>query len=123
MNNDYILVIEDEEHISSLLREIIKLHGAKALIASNEIETFELLAEHHVMLAIVDLTLPDANGLVLAGEIRMRYPYLEGKVLFTSGYEPENALLEHLEGSDDRFIAKPFHLVDIREELNRMIAS
>ncbi len=121
MNQEYILVIEDEEHISSLLREIIKLHGAKALIAESEEDALAFLAEHSIVLAIVDLTLPDANGLVIAQNICAKYPYLSGKVLFTSGYEPEDDLLTHLEQSEDRFIAKPFHLTDIRQELTEMM--
>jgi len=121
MNQEYILVIEDEEHISSLLREIIKLHGAKALIADSQEDALALLAEHSVQLAIVDLTLPDANGLTVAQHICAHYPYLNGKVLFTSGYEPEEDLLTHLEQSEDRFIAKPFHLTEIRQELTEMM--
>ena len=121
MSEHNILVVEDEEHISSLLKEIIRLHNANAVIADAASQTFQHLQNYAIDFAIIDLTLPDCNGLQLALDIQKKYPGLKGKILFTSGYEPEPSLLEHLEHSSDRFLAKPFHLDDIRRELKRML--
>src|SRR4029078_2431320 len=58
-----ILVIEDEEDIASVVRAYLERGGFRVVWAERGTEGLEALERHDVRLAILDLQLPDTDGL------------------------------------------------------------
>lgn len=106
--NKSILLVEDEEIIREMMREILLTAGYSVTTAENGIEalnicetggkTFDLL--------VTDFNMPQMNGRELAEKIKASCETV--KVLFISGYTDDDDFLQNLSSGDKHFIAKPF---------------
>ncbi len=96
-----VLVVEDEDHVRELLREILEDHGFKVLSAARASEAVAQLQRAHVDLLVTDLVMPQTGGRELAERLRVLTPDL--RVLFMSGYADVQP-----EAGEARLLAKPF---------------
>jgi DNA-binding NtrC family response regulator len=71
-----ILIIDDEWSIREVTTLMLERAGYKALSAASASEGLEILAVNDVSLVIIDVVLPERNGLDLALEVHQRKPKL-----------------------------------------------
>jgi two-component system, OmpR family, KDP operon response regulator KdpE len=105
-----ILVVDDEPPIRKLLRMGLTAHGYDVLDASNGRIALELLAKKP-QLVILDLGLPDIDGLELLRIIRHRQENLPIVVLSSRGDEAGKVAALDL-GADD-YVTKPFGMDEL----------
>ncbi len=105
-----ILVVDDEPPIRKLLRMGLTAHGYEVLDAPNGKLALELLAEKPA-LVILDLGLPDVDGLELLRSIRQREESLPIVVLSSRGDEVGKVAALDL-GADD-YVTKPFGMEEL----------
>ena len=105
-----ILVIDDEPPIRKLLRMGLTSQGYQVLEAPNGKAALELLAKQP-NLVILDLGLPDIDGLELLRRIRHRQENLPIVVLSSRGDEPGKVAALDL-GADD-YVTKPFGMDEL----------
>ncbi|HWN20364.1 MAG TPA: PAS domain S-box protein [Gaiellaceae bacterium] len=101
-----ILLVEDEEMIRRLVRDVLTRSGYTVYDAPAGAPALELLRSHdgEIDLLLTDVVMPGMSGPTLAKIATEERPSL--RVLFTSGYtnEPE----EIVDAPDSAFLAKPF---------------
>ena len=105
-----ILVIDDEPPIRKLLRMGLTSQGYQVLEAPSGKTALELLAKKP-NLVILDLGLPDIDGLELLRRIRYRQENLPIVVLSSRGDEPGKVAALDL-GADD-YVTKPFGMDEL----------
>ena len=105
-----ILVVDDEPPIRKLLRMGLAVHGYEVLEASNGRNALELLAKKPD-LVILDLGLPDIDGLELLKRIRHAQEGLPVVVLSSRGDEAGKVAALDL-GADD-YVTKPFGMEEL----------
>lgn len=71
-----ILIIEDEEAISRVLAAYVKKAGYQPVRAANGAEAMEQFARKAPDLILLDLMLPDSDGMDLLSAIRKKAPAL-----------------------------------------------
>lgn len=100
-----ILIVDDDEHIRELIALYFRNEGWKTKEATNGKEALVLLEEEGADLAIVDIMMPEMDGLDLCKEIKS---YWDIPVLMvTARGEIEDKIKGFNLGSDD-YIVKPF---------------
>jgi two-component system cell cycle sensor histidine kinase/response regulator CckA len=109
-----ILVVDDEVGIREFLAAYLESKDFKVLMAACGEEALELWAEwrDRIELLITDIVMPGINGKVLSEKLVAEKPSL--KVIFMSGYLPEEIAEETLEGT---FFKKPFHPFELLEAI------
>lgn len=100
-----ILLIEDDPRLAEMLRDRLASRGHTVWHAASGAEADAIGEEIQPDLVIVDLGLPDANGLVLCAQLRERWPV--PIIICTASTRPEDAVLGFKLGADD-FVRKPF---------------
>jgi two-component system KDP operon response regulator KdpE len=105
-----ILVVDDEPPIRKLLRMGLAAHGYDVLDAPNGKSALELL-DKKPSLVILDLGLPDIDGLELLRQIRSRQGSLPVVVLSSRGDEAGKVAALDL-GADD-YVTKPFGMEEL----------
>ena len=110
-----ILVVDDEEGIRELLFAYLSDFGFDVTAVADGGEMRRHLAEHPVDLVLLDLGLPQEDGLVLARELRSRAD-VPGIIIVTGRGEPVDRILGLELGADD-YLPKPF---DLRELVARV---
>jgi two-component system KDP operon response regulator KdpE len=105
-----VLVIDDEPPIRKLLRMGLKTQGYEILEATNGKTALELLAQDPGVI-ILDLGLPDINGLDLLGMIRGRNDSVP--ILVLSSRSDEAAKVNALDLGADDYVTKPFGMDEL----------
>lgn len=102
---DRILVVDDDPEIRRLLVEYLAKHGFEAHAARDGREMRQALARHAIDLVVLDVMLPDADGMVLCRELRAQsdLPVL----LLTARGEETDRIVGIEMGADD-YLVKPF---------------
>lgn len=105
-----ILLVEDEELVRTLAREILETNGYEVVSAENGVEALRVCAgyEGHIDLLITDVVMPQMGGRELAerlGELRPNT-----KVLYMSGYTDDAIVMHGVLDDKMAFIQKPFSL-------------
>src|SRR6266852_4943220 len=105
-----ILVIEDDQALVSTLRNVLSSSGYRVWVAESGSETRATLDPLEPDLILLDLTLPDADGLILATTLKiLRSTPI---IIMSARTQQADRVLGLKLGADD-FIAKPFDLEEL----------
>lgn len=110
MTDKTILIIEDDATIQNLLRLAIKSNGHKAIIAEKGLSGISLFMSHSPDLVLLDLGLPDIDGLEVLGQIRKTSDI---PVIIVSARGQENEKVSALDMGADDYITKPFNVDEL----------
>ena len=105
---EHILIVDDEAGIRSTLGEILADEGYATTLASSVEETRKQLQRGFYDLAILDIWLPDGDGLDLLTEIRR--DHAETPVLMISGHASIDTAVKALHQGAYDFLEKPLSL-------------
>jgi two-component system cell cycle sensor histidine kinase/response regulator CckA len=106
--SETVLLVEDEDAVRFLVRNILESKGYRVLEARSGTEALSLCERHTgpLHLLLTDLVMPEMGGCELAEQLGPRYPAM--KVLYISGYT-NGALAHHgLLAPDTAYLQKPF---------------
>jgi DNA-binding response OmpR family regulator len=112
-----ILVIEDEADMQFVLRDSLEGEGYGVEVTASGREGAAMAASGRFDLVLLDLMLPDLNGLEVCKAIRRRDPAIPVVMLTAKGAEVDKVV--GLEVGADDYVAKPFGM---RELLARLKA-
>ncbi|MBD1392040.1 sigma-54-dependent transcriptional regulator [Mucilaginibacter glaciei] len=99
-----ILIIDDEVKLNGLLSRIIGLEGFKVLQAYTGKEGLKLLEQEDVLVVLSDVKLPDANGVELVKNIKLKKPYVE--VINLTAYGTINDGVQSIKNGAFNYIVK-----------------
>ena len=102
---DRILVVEDEKSISSLIRAILNGNNYDVIQASSGSEAFSMISSHCPDLIILDLGLPDIDGMEIIRAIRS---WTEMPIVVVSARSYDRDKVEALDAGADDYVTKPF---------------
>ncbi|MBW1868587.1 MAG: response regulator [Deltaproteobacteria bacterium] len=121
MGEGTILIIEDEETLVDLFREILERLGYRVLLARTGKEAVELAKtfDGQIDLALLDIKLPDMDGGRVYPLIMEARPDL--KVIVCSGYSIHGPAQDILDAGAEGFIQKPFLIRPFAEKLKEVL--
>jgi CheY-like chemotaxis protein len=103
-----LLLVEDEEAVRSLAREVLQQSGYRVLIAGDGPEALRRCSEHEgrIDLLVTDVVMPGMSGSEVAERVRLARPGI--KVLYMSGYT-DSAVFHHgVRQGETEYLEKPF---------------
>jgi two-component system cell cycle sensor histidine kinase/response regulator CckA len=106
--SETILLVEDEETVRRLSREVLELCGYKVIEAENGVAALAICEKYNekIDLLMTDVVMPQMGGRELAETLTQIYPQM--RVLFTSGYTDDAIFRHGIIDSGKNFIQKPF---------------
>jgi two-component system KDP operon response regulator KdpE len=110
-----VLVCDDEPQILRALRVILRDAGFEALPASGAEEALDVAAVGHPDAAIIDLVLPDGDGIELCRRLR---EWSDLPVIVLSAVGDEDAKVRALAAGADDYVTKPFGPRELVARLN-----
>lgn len=119
--SETILIVEDEDMVRSLSREVLESCGYTVIVASNGVEALTVCEQHkdQIHLLITDIVMPQMGGRELAEKLSVAYPKV--RVLFTSGYTDDAIVRHGIIEDDANFIQKPFNLDDLARKVRELL--
>jgi two-component system, OmpR family, KDP operon response regulator KdpE len=105
MAGELLLVCDDDPHIRRTVGLLLRDAGYEVLSASSAGEALDLAAVQRPQLSIVDLMLPDHDGIELCRRLR---EWSEMPILVLSAIHDERTKIEALRAGADDYVTKPF---------------
>lgn len=114
-----ILLVEDEELVRKLSRQILEKVGYKVIEAENGNKALSLTEKenHKIDLLITDVVMPKMSGRELADHLANVCP----RVLFTSGYTDDNVLKHGISNVNFNFLQKPYTLDEFTRKVREVL--
>ena len=116
-----ILIIDDEAGIRESLQTLLELEGYDVETAANGEQGIARLGERSFDLVLLDLALPDRNGIDLLAEIRAHAPQLS--VIMITAYGTVENAVKAMQAGAANFVQKPWDneklLADVRAAVAR----
>ncbi|WP_026883774.1 response regulator [Clostridium akagii] len=109
-NKPYILVVEDDKHIRNFIIAALSAQGYKCIETDNGIEAIALSLSHNPDLIILDLGLPDIDGIEVIAKIR---EWSKTPIIIVSARENERQKVEALDKGADDYLTKPFGIGEL----------
>ncbi|MCI8576826.1 MAG: response regulator transcription factor [Lachnospiraceae bacterium] len=104
-NKHTILIIEDEKNIGSYIETIVTSNQYKSIRARNGMSGISMCVSHHPDLILLDLGLPDIDGMDVLRKIR---EFSTVPVIVISARTQETEKVEALDAGADDYVTKPF---------------
>ena len=106
---DTILIVDDDQEIRRLLVDYLARNGLTAIPARDGREMWHALERHAVDLIVLDLMLPDTDGLTLCRDLRARTPTATIPVMMLTARGEDADRIVGIEMGADDYLVKPFN--------------
>jgi PAS domain S-box-containing protein len=119
--HETLLLVDDEEMILEVSREILETLGYTVIQAQGGKEAIDLYRAHkdNIDMVILDMIMPDMGGGETYDQLKAINPEL--KALLSSGYSIDGQAKEILERGCDRFIQKPFNMKELSGKIREIL--
>lgn len=115
-----ILVVDDEEYVRDLLRDILEKEGCEAVVADGGYQALSLFENGNFDAVFTDIGMPDMNGWELSRAVRQRNTNIPVAVI--TGWGEAVGSQERQAAQVDWVLAKPFEapqIVEMAHEVSR----
>ena len=112
-----ILVVDDEEQIRALTKEMLELFGYSVLTAEDGLAAIDIYKERHrdISLVLLDVVMPRLGGHGCFTELKKINPRV--KVIVSTGYSIEGEATKIMDNGAAAFIQKPYNMRDLKQLL------
>jgi two-component system OmpR family response regulator len=104
-----ILVVDDDLEIRELLKTYLERNGYRATTAANGHSMWAVLDKNRIDLIVLDLMLPDEDGLTLCRNLRAHATLSQLPVIMLTARGEETDRIVGLEMGADDYLPKPFN--------------
>jgi two-component system, OmpR family, alkaline phosphatase synthesis response regulator PhoP len=114
-----ILLVEDEHSIRDAIRLNLELEGYEVIPSANGRHALDLIAGQHFDLLLLDVMLPEVDGMAIAQQVRLtntEVPIL----MLTAKDQPEDRIAGLRQGADD-YLTKPFNLEELLLRVSNLL--
>jgi len=112
-----VLIVDDETVILGQLAKELKRNFFKVLTAASGKEALEIFSKEAPDMILLDVNLPDIDGLEVLGRVKKTRPDCE--VIVVTGYGTQDVAVQALRRGAIDYIEKPVNLEDLRAALGR----
>lgn len=114
-----VLVVEDEDEISALIRSVLSDDGHHCVIARNTREADLVIETTPVEAMVLDLGPPGSGALAWLGGIAALVPGLATRTIVATGRAPGEALERRVAAAGAHLLYKPYAFDELRQRVRR----
>ncbi|MDE0584512.1 response regulator [Planococcus sp. 11815] len=114
-----ILIVDDQQGIRLLLKEVFEREGYETLIAGSGKEALELTQETCPDMVLMDMKMPGMDGIELLKRFKKRRH--DCKVIMMTAYGEMGVIEESMNWGVVRYFTKPFDVFELRDAVRELI--
>jgi CheY-like chemotaxis protein len=120
MDNDKrILIVDDSDELAHVIAEFMGMFGYRVFTARDGVDALKFMETETMDVVVSDIHMPRMDGYTLMTEIKSRYP--STPIVLITGFSVSEAKKLAFEKGADAFVAKPFHLKDLKGVIESVI--
>ncbi len=113
-----ILIIDDDPGMTDLLSVLLAPSGADTLVANTASDGLELARSGQPDIIILDLLLPEMNGVEICKKIR---EFSSVPILVVSALDSPKVIAQVLDSGADGFLSKPISSAILTAQINKLL--
>lgn len=121
MKTPHILIVDDEPNIVMSLEFLMRKNGYQVGIARNGTEALAAINQIPYDLILLDIMMPDVDGLQVCRQLRARPDRAGTKVIFLSAKSREADVQKGYEAGANLYIPKPFSTRQLMEKVRELL--
>jgi len=121
MSRSAVLVVDDEISYTGVVQEILSTYGLNAVISHRAEDALAILDSLRPRLILLDMMMPEMDGLTLLRAIRARPAFRETPVIMVSAKVMPDERQAALEAGATDFLAKPFRARELRAAIRPFV--
>ncbi len=106
-----VLIIDDEVHLMAALRKHLTMEGMEVVTASSGTEALSILKKENFDVAVLDIKLPDIDGVTLLLQIKQAEPTLE--VVMLTGFASVETAIDSMKLGAYDYLTKPCKISEL----------
>ncbi len=111
MKKRKILLAEDDKNLGTLLRNYLNMKNFDTTLCANGKEALEVFLKEPFDLCLLDIMMPEIDGITLAKEIRNKIPDMP--IIFLTAKNMKEDIIEGFKSGADDYITKPFSMDEL----------
>lgn len=115
-----VMIVDDEPSVRKLVGKLLRSQGLEVVEARDGAQALALAASPPVDLILLDIDMPEMDGLETLGRLRRDCP--QAIVIMVSGINDEGRALRSIEAGARDYVRKPFDLALLKEVVLRHLA-
>lgn len=121
LNGKTVLVVDDAAVGRIVASDILRTAGVTTLEAESGEQALKVAGENAVDAFLLDVRLPDMNGIELCRALRSMDRYRNTPIIFVTALDQREVLQWAVEAGSDDFIQKPLHAMVLRRRLGNLL--
>ena len=113
-----VLVVDDEADIRTLLKDLLSEEGYTVRLGKSGAEAIEQIAKDLPDLVMMDVKLPDQDGIGVLRQLKREHPELE--VIVMTAFGGSSTAIKAMEHGAYDYVTKPFDIDDLLATLKRV---
>lgn len=113
-----ILIVEDDKILNRGVAFALKKEEYEVISAYSKIEGLEAILNNKIDFLLLDINLPDGDGLDLCKDVREKGNF---KIVFFTANDTEEDMVKGFESGCDDYISKPFSVEVLKHKVNAML--
>lgn len=101
-----IIVVDDESIVLGSCQRVLEEDGFEVFLVTSADETIKAIRDKEPSLLLIDLKMPNGDGIYLMKEVKKKWPYIP--IMVMSGYNTAESIVEAAKMGATTFVAKPF---------------
>jgi DNA-binding NtrC family response regulator len=114
-----ILVVDDEEAIRTGIAQVLSRLNLKVAMAAGGLTALEMMARRPYAIVLLDIKMPDLNGMEVLQRIRQDYPGTE--VIMITGFPTIQGAVECIKHGALDYLVKPFRIDDLEAVVQKAL--
>ncbi|MFH1620007.1 MAG: response regulator [bacterium] len=115
-----VLLVEDDDDVRDMTEMILKDMNFKVHSVNGSLKAKEWMESNTPALIMLDIMMPDGNGLDLCRFIRSQERFQNLPILIASALEDDETAQDAMEMGTTDFIRKPFSMEALQEKIKRI---
>lgn len=117
----HILVVDDDPQVGQTVTWVLEDDGHRVSVASGGQEALKMIAVDRPDLVILDIIMPDMDGIEVCRRIRAD-PFIRGlPILFLTAKGRANDVAQGLDAGGDDYLTKPFQVVELPARVRALL--
>ncbi len=120
MAGELILIVEDNEKNLKLVRDLLQFKGYRTLEAGTAGEGINLATANNPDLILMDIQLPDMDGVTALGRLRAEPSTAATRVVALTAFAMKDDETRLMEAGFDGYLVKPINIREFPEQVRQL---
>lgn len=116
-----LLIVDDQQGIRLLLKEVFKKEGFQTHLAATGIEALQIVEQADISLVLLDMKIPGMDGIEILKRIKEIKPHIS--VIMMTAYGELGVIQEALDLGAMKYFTKPFDIFEVRDEVKKILTT